>query len=88
VKGAVEQIDDLIGTVPDYPAPPNYADSLRSKLEAIKMAITSASAAERADAAHQLDAFIRTVEAQRGKKLTDAQAQALIDAANAIKASL
>ena len=45
---------------------------------------TAANAEQRADAANRLSAFINLCDAQRGKSLTDAQADILIADAQAI----
>ena len=88
VKGAADQVSDLTAALNDLALPQGTVDSLRSKLDAIQKTLSSANSSERSNAKHQLDAFINSVNAQKGKKLTDAEAQQLLDAANRIKGTL
>jgi len=57
---------------------------LDTKLEVVQEALLAANSESRNDAIHKLGAFINAVEAQRGKKLTDAQADLLVDRAEFI----
>jgi hypothetical protein len=52
-----------------------------AKLQNCVSALGAANAGQREDAVNKLDAFINSVEAQRGKELDDAQADELIDMA-------
>jgi hypothetical protein len=73
VKGAGEQIDDLIALVASLGTPPGTENSLLTKL---------------ASACGSLQAFINETAAQSGKKLTSAQADQLIASAIRIRAVL
>jgi len=82
-----EQVQSLIGIVDGFVASgdidANMANSLNSKLEAARASL------ERGNfnsASGQLGAFINHVEAQQGKKISEAAAAALIAAAQAILA--
>ena len=79
-----EAIQVLISVVNDMELPSGIANSLSSKLEnAIKILVDENEENDHA-AEKQLNAFINAVEAQRGKKLTEAQADELIYAAQEI----
>lgn len=64
--------------VQSYNLQQGIANSLDTKLSLIQNALTSVNNGNLADAANRLGAFINEVEAQRGNKLTDAQADELI----------
>jgi parallel beta-helix repeat protein len=81
-------IDDLITTVESYNLQQGINNSLDAKLEAAQHALTAANAGQRNDAVNKLEAFINEVEAQRGEKLTDEQADELVTHANNIITSL
>ena len=56
------------------------ANSLDAKLQNVMDALSAANAGQRQDATNRMQAFINTVEAheaQRGKELSDAEADAL-----------
>jgi parallel beta-helix repeat protein len=76
-----DPIEDLIDDVEDLGLPAGIENSLVSKLENAKKQLEKGH--ENA-AMNLLEAFINQVEALRGKKLTDAEADALIQAAQAI----
>lgn len=78
LKNLVESFNLLQGT----------GNSLEAKLDGVLAALQAANAGNRMDAANKLQAFIGAVEAQRGKKLTDAQADALVELASKILAGL
>jgi FIMAH domain-containing protein len=78
-------IGDLIDLVESYPLPKGIKNSFVVKLEA---ALAALEAEDDASACDSLQAFINHAEAQRGKKLTEAQALALIGAAQAIREAL
>ena len=59
-------------------------NSLDSKLQNVLDALDAANAGQREDAINKIQAFINSVEAQRGKELTDEQADTLINKANEI----
>ena len=64
------------------------SNSLDAKLDNVVKAIDDLNANNNVAAINSLNAFINAVEAQRGKKLTDAQADSLIQQAQLILASL
>jgi hypothetical protein len=76
-----ESIDLIIEDVEEMDLPQGVEDSLLSVLEA---ALNSIDTGNENAAIHQLQAFMRMVEAMRGNKLTDAEADELIAAAQAI----
>ena len=63
-------------------------NSLDSKLDAALDALDDVNLNNDGAARNSLQAFINAVEAQRGNKLTDAQADQLIGSAQEIQASL
>ncbi|MEX1026489.1 MAG: hypothetical protein WD049_00555 [Candidatus Paceibacterota bacterium] len=58
--------------------------SLDSKLESALESFTAENADQRQDAVNKLESFIKSVEAQKGKKISEEDADLLIDAANSI----
>lgn len=80
-----DAVDQLHATVDGLGLPKGSATSLDAKLEAVAEALN---AGDTATACSDLTAFIHEVEAQRGKKLTTAQADDLLAAAEEIQASL
>ena len=83
-----EAIYGLIGIVEDMNLQQGIANSLDAKLEAVQDALVAANAGVREDAVNKLEAFINSVEAQRGKALTDSQADELVIYAGLIIAAL
>ena len=81
-------IDSLSELVTSYNLKQGIANSLDSKLENALDALSAANAGQRQDVANKLEAFINAVEAQRGKELTNAQADALVSLARRILAVL
>jgi hypothetical protein len=81
VKGAGEQLDDLISAVAGVGPGTSLADKARA-------ARTANSAGRKAEACQKLAAFTSEAQAQAGKKLTAAQAAELIASANRISAVL
>jgi hypothetical protein len=81
----VQAIDDLRERVASYGLPRGIARSLDAKLEA---ALNACQAGDSAEACNSLTAFLNEVQAQAGKKLTEAQAQQLTAAANDIRAQI
>jgi hypothetical protein len=79
---AGEKVEALIDLVDAFVASgdidPTMANSLKAKLEA---ALASLSRGNENSARGQLNAFINHVEAQRGKKISDSAADALIEGA-------
>jgi hypothetical protein len=78
VQAIIDMVDDFVASG-DIDA--TMANSLKSKLEA---ALASLERGNENSARGQLNAFINQVEAQRGKKISDAAADALISAAQAV----
>jgi PKD repeat protein len=85
VQTPEDATQDLISDIEDMDLPGGLENSLTSKLE---NAIDSLEKGNLNAAANKLGAFINQVEAQRGKKLTDEQADELIAAAQRIIDSL
>jgi Tol biopolymer transport system component len=83
--GAVDQIADLGALVESFDLHHGTENSLLAKLQA---AIDAANAGDTATACAALEAFINQVSAQAGKKITVAEANALIDAATSIRITL
>lgn len=81
VKGASEQLDDLISHVEDLGAGTSLADKLTEAMAALD-------AGDEVAACKKLAAFLNAVAAQSGKKLTPAQAAELLASANQIRAVL
>jgi hypothetical protein len=80
-----DAVDQLHTTVDGLGLPKGTATSLDAKLEAVVAALATG---DTATACSDLAAFVHEVEAQRGKKLTVAQADELLAAAEEIQASL
>jgi parallel beta-helix repeat protein len=83
-----EAILDLIITVADMNLHQGIENSLDAKLNAALNALDDANQNNDVAAINSLYAFINAVEAQRGKKLTDAQADTLVTEASNIIAML
>jgi hypothetical protein len=83
VKGAVEQIQDLMVLVKSFHLASGIENSLVSPL---KSALDALATGNKVAAAVYLQTFIDHVNAQSGKKLTTAQARLLMAAATQIKA--
>jgi len=83
--GAVQSLSALLLS---YNLKPSIATSLNGKLQNVATVLAAANAGQRNDAANRLGAFINAVEAQRGKALTDAQADQLKALARRILAVL
>jgi len=84
----VSAIEDLALRVAAMNLQNGIENSLDSKLDAALNALDDVNANNDGAACNTLQAFINAVEAQRGNKLTDAQAGQLIAAAQAIQALL
>ena len=78
VQGGSAQLDDLLADVQGV----GPGNSLAAKVQRARAALA---AGDRAGACAALDSFLAEVQAQSGKKLTTAQAQALAADANRIK---
>ena len=85
---AAQAIQQLAGLVASYNLQQGIANSLDAKLQNAIDALNAANAGQRQDAVNKLQAFINAVEAQRGKELTNAQADALLSMAMRILAVL
>jgi hypothetical protein len=81
-------IDSLSELVASYNLKQGIANSLDSKLQNVLDALSAANAGQRQDVTNKLDAFVNSVEAQRAKELTNAQADALESLARRIVAVL
>jgi parallel beta-helix repeat protein len=79
-----EAINEVAGIVEDMDLDQGVDNNLSTKLGAAQDALDAENAEQRSDAISKLEAFINTVEAQRGKKLTDEQADELVDYASKI----
>jgi hypothetical protein len=77
VRGAAEQLDALTGSLPP--------GSLQAKAHA---AVASTTAGRITTACQQLDALVHEVDAQNGKQLTSAEADAIRDAVGRIRSVL
>jgi len=77
VLTAGQAIQSLASIVQSFNLQQGIANSLDAKIQNALDAMTAANAGDRSDAANKLTAFINSVEAQRGKELTNAQADTL-----------
>ena len=75
---------ELAGTVKTYNLQEGIENSLDSKLESVLNALDDINANNDISGVNSLEAFINAVEAQRGKKITDDQADKLTADAQAI----
>ena len=80
--------DELVEMVLQCNLKAGIENSLETKLQNAKNALTAANSGQREDAVNKLQAFINACEAQRDKALTPEQANGLIAKANTIIASL
>jgi len=78
----------LIATVAVLDLDRGISNSLSKKLNNARDALTTENADQRNDASNKLFAFINAVEAQRGKKIDDADADFLVESALAIIAGI
>jgi probable HAF family extracellular repeat protein len=83
-KDPVKLLDNLVQDVAQINLDNGISNSLDSKLDAAVSGLFAENADQRQDSVNKLNSFINAVEAQRGKKITEAQADYLIDAATAI----
>lgn len=81
-------IADLIALVKSYNLKSGIENSLDAKLDAAAKAYDAAVSGDRYTACNQLGAFINAVQAQTGKAITQAQADALLAMTLQIKTSL
>jgi hypothetical protein len=83
-----EALQDLIDTVESFNLQQGIENSLDAKLDAALQALEDLNDNNDVAAINVLEAFINAVEAQRGNKLTDAQADELVEKAQAVINSL
>lgn len=79
-----EGISELITLVESFNLKRGIENSLDAKLQNVLAALVAANAGQRQDAINKIQAFINEVEAQRGDRLTNEQADILVEMANAI----
>ncbi len=72
---------DLLDLIEEMNLKQGIDNSLDSKIQHVQDALDAANAGNRGDAINKLYAFINAVEAQRGKALTDEQADMLVEEA-------
>lgn len=84
----VAAIEALAITVAEMNLQNGIDNSLDTKLDAALHALEDATVNNNGAACNSLDAFINAVEAQRGNKITSAQADELVAAAHQIKIML
>lgn len=82
VKGGGEQIIDLTSLMKNFNFPKGTENSLMAKLQ---NAFTKLTRSDNAGACNELRAFINEVQAQSGKKISVAQANQMLAAANRIR---
>ena len=85
---SAQAINDLVAVVTAYNLKQGIANSLDTKLTNAMAAMNAANADQRGDAVNKMQAFINAVTAQRGKELTNEQADNLIAIANDIICSI
>lgn len=88
VQTPSEAINDLVDLVQTYNLQQGISNSLDAKLDAALGALDDINQNNNQAAINSLQAFISAVEAQRGIKITNEQADALIAAAQAIISSI
>ena len=81
---AEEAIQDLIDRVADMNLQQGIENTLDAKLSLVQQALADVNQNNDAAAIHALESFIDEVEAQRGIKITNAQADKLIASVQAI----
>ena len=79
---------NLIALVESFNLQQGLENSLDTKLANLQAALDASNAGQRQNAINLLQAFLNEVEAQRGKKLTDEQADMLVMEVNRILATL
>jgi hypothetical protein len=85
VKGAADQISDVVTAVKALDAKQGVVESLDAKLQNVLDALNSAKAGDRTTACKKLDSFVNEVQAQTGKALTQSDADRVIADARRIK---
>ena len=86
VLSASQAIQSLTQIVESFNLQQGITNALDSKLQNIQDAIDASNAGWRQDIINKLQAFINSVEAQRGNKLTSAQAETLVAMARRVLA--
>lgn len=84
VETTSEAIDDLVQIIEEMNLQNGIENSLDSKLDNAQDALDAANSGDRQDAINKLIAFINAVNAQRGNKLTEEEADYLIAKAQEI----
>jgi hypothetical protein len=79
-----EMLVDLIEDVESINLDNGISSSLDAKLENAVDAFLADNAEQREDAVNKLEAFIKSVEAQKGKKISEDEADYLVESANKI----
>ena len=85
---AEQAVQDMVDTVEEFNLQSGIDSSLDAKLEAAVRALDDLNENNDVAAINALEAFVRAVEAQRGRALTDEQAERLIEMAQTIIDSL
>ena len=85
VKGAADQFGDLVRVVKSYNLKAGVENSLDAKLQNALKAYQAAVAKDKLTACNYMVAFSNEVIAQKGKALTQTQANQLVAAASQIK---
>ena len=88
VVGASQQITALVSLVATFNLAQGIDNSLDAKLQNAQAALTAAKSGSNPSACNMLGAFINSVQAQSGNKITTSQAGQLIAAANQIQAAV
>ncbi len=88
IETPAQAIQSLVTTVESFNLQQGIENSLDQKLQNAVDSLGAENAGNRLDAINKLEAFINSVEAQRGNQLTYIQADLLISAANRIINSL
>jgi hypothetical protein len=83
-----DSLEDLVNFIQTLDLQQGISNSLESKIHNVRDSLTAANAANRNDARHKLEAFVNAVNAQKGKKLTEVQADRLLSWAMEILALL
>ena len=88
IGSVITLLDDLVQRVIALNVQRGMSNSLDAKLHAVMSAIDDANEKNNVAAQNAMYAFMNAVEAQRGKKLTETQADQLLSVARAIIAAL
>jgi hypothetical protein len=88
VKGAADQLGDLIRLVRSFNLQRGIENSLDAKVQNAQNALIAARAGNRSSACNSMLAFISEAQAQSGRALTVSQANQLIAAARQVRITL